>query len=216
VELPIFPLNTVLFPGGTLPLHIFEERYKLLVQVCVQEQRPFGVCLMRSGREVGEASEPFEIGTTALITNLEALNEGRLNIMCSGGERFRIGQIVRQAPYLVAKVDILRSTEDNDERTSDLAETAAALFTEYIRLQLAISNQWARAVETPAEPGPLSDFIAGRLAVDLRARQRLLEELSPKRRLEAETEILARLIGQLQQRVVVARASRWQSISALN
>jgi Lon protease-like protein len=216
VELPIFPLNTVLFPGGTLPLHIFEERYKLLVQECVQEQRPFGVCLIRSGREVGEAAEQFEIGTTALITNVEPLNEGRLNIMCSGGERFRIGQIVRQAPYLVAEVDILRSTEDNDERTSDLAETAAALFAEYIRLQLAISNQWARAVETPSEPGPLSDFIAGRLAVDLRARQRLLEELSPKRRLEAETEILARLIGQLQQRVVVARASRWQSISALN
>jgi Lon protease-like protein len=216
LELPIFPLNTVLFPGGTLPLHIFEERYKLLARVCVQEQRPFGVCLIRSGREVGETSEPFEIGTTALITNVEPLNEGRLNIMCSGGERFRIGQIVRQAPYLVAKVDILRSLEDADERTSDLSETAAGLFAEYIRLQLAISNQWARAVETPVEPGPLSDFIAGRLAVDLRARQQLLEELSPKRRLEAETELLARLIGQLQQRVVVARASRWQSISALN
>ncbi len=216
MELPIFALNTVLFPGGTLPLHIFEDRYKRLVEDCTSGQRPFGVCLIRSGREVGETAETFPVGTTALITGVEPLPEGRLNIMCVGGERFRIEQLLRETPYPAARVERLSSLDEDDELTCDLSETAATLFAEYIRLQLSISNQWARTIETPSEAGPLSDFIAGRLAVDVQSRQRLLEELSPRRRLESETEILARLISRLQRRVVVARASRWQSISTLN
>jgi Lon protease-like protein len=216
MEIPIFPLNAVLFPGGTLPLHIFEERYKQMVRECMENGRPFGVCLIRSGREVGEPAVPYTMGTTAHITSVETLPEGRLNIMCAGGKRFAIMKTVRETPYIVAEVKLLEDGEETDERTTDLAQTAAALFEEYIRLSLAMSNQWARAVETPAEPGPLSDFVAGRLSIDVMARQRLLEEPSARKRLESETQMLAGLITRLKQRVVVAQAGRWQSISALN
>lgn len=216
MELPIFPLNTVLFPGAALPLHIFEDRYRIMIGECIAGDREFGVCLLRKGEEVGAPSEPHDIGTTARITSVQRLEDGRMNIMCKGVSRFHVQRIVEQTPYLIAEVAILEPRTSEDERTTDLAQTAAALFAEYIRLTLAISNQWSRAIETPTDPEKLSDFIAGRLAVGMKTRQRLLEELSPKRRLEIESEALARLIRTLHRRVQVARAGRWRSLAAVN
>ena len=216
MELPIFPLNTVLFPGAALPLHIFEDRYRIMIGECIAGDREFGVCLLRKGEEVGAPAEPHDIGTTARITSVQRLEDGRMNIMCKGVRRFHVQRIVEQTPYLIAEVAILEPRTSEDERTTDLAQTAAALFAEYIRLTLAISNQWSRAIETPTDPEKLSDFIAGRLAVGMKTRQRLLEELSPKRRLEIESEALARLIRTLHRRVQVARAGRWRSLAAVN
>ena len=216
MELPIFPLNTVLFPGATLPLHIFEERYRVMIGECIAGDREFGVCLVKSGGEVGGTAEAHEVGTTARITSVQRLEDGRMNILSRGVQRFRIQKIIESAPYLVAEVEMLETTTESDERTNDLAATARALFAEYIQLTLAISNQWSRTVDAPSEPAELSDFIAGRLAIDLKARQTLLEEASPKRRLETETEALARLIRTLRQRVRVARAGRWRSMAATN
>jgi len=70
MELPLFPLNTVLFPGATLPLHVFEERYKQMINQCLESRSPFGVLLIRSGNEVGTPTEPFEVGTTASIAHV--------------------------------------------------------------------------------------------------------------------------------------------------
>src|SRR6185295_4168291 len=105
MELPIFPLNTVLFPGGRLPLHIFEERYKLMVSRCLGRGEPFGVCLIRAGQEVGAPAEPFGIGTTAYIREVQELDEGRLNIVCIGGERFILGEITSSTPYITARIE---------------------------------------------------------------------------------------------------------------
>ena len=77
MELPIFPLNTVLFPGARLPLHIFEERYKAMINACIDERRPFGVCLIRSGSEPGAPAEPFNVGTTAHIRQVQRLEDGK-------------------------------------------------------------------------------------------------------------------------------------------
>jgi len=216
VELPIFPLNTVLFPGATLPLHIFEDRYRVMIGECIAGDREFGVCLIREGAEVGESATPNDVGTTARVTSVQRLEDGRMNIMCTGVRRFRIQQIVEQTPYLIADVEMLEPAASDDARTTDLSETAAALFAEYIQLTLAISNQWSRRVDTPEDAAELSDFIAGRLAIDLKSRQKLLDEPSPKRRLEIETDALARLIRALRQRVRVARAGRWRSMAAVN
>jgi len=82
-------LNVVLFPGATLPLHIFEERYKLLIGRCLEEKLPFGVVLIRKGNEVGEPGEPFDVGCTAHILRVQHLQEGRMNLLCRGGKRFR-------------------------------------------------------------------------------------------------------------------------------
>ncbi len=73
MELPLFPLNSVLFPGTTLPLHIFEERYKLMIGRCLESDSPFGVLLIRSGNELGQVAVLFVIGNTDLIVGVQHL-----------------------------------------------------------------------------------------------------------------------------------------------
>ncbi|MBI2913346.1 MAG: LON peptidase substrate-binding domain-containing protein [Chloroflexi bacterium] len=216
MELPLFPLNAVLFPGATLPLHIFEERYKQMIGRCLEERSPFGVLLIRKGNEMGEPAEPFAVGTTAHIARVQRLDEGRLNLICLGGRRFRVRKVVSEAPYLVGEVETLASDRDANPETEDLADTAAALFAEYYRLYLALANQWARTMGMPRDPDELADFIASRLSVSLWTKQQLLEELSARQRLETEIDILGDAIRELTPRVEAARLNRWRGFGAMN
>jgi len=216
VELPLFPLNSVLFPGATLPLHVFEERYKLMIGRCLQSGSPFGVLLIRSGNEVGEPAEPFEVGTTARIARVQHLDEGRMNLVCLGEQRFRLLKKLRDTPYLVAEVEPLDSTDAQGEDVAELAETVGALFAEYYRLYLAVSNQWARQIGMPGGAAELADFVGSRLAVSPWTKQRLLEELSVRRRLEAELDTLSDAIREMTPKVDVARAQRWRALGVMN
>ena len=91
LDLPLFPLNTVLFPGMPLSLHIFEDRYKRMIGECIDSGNPFGVVLIKRGQEAnGPLAEPHEIGCTARIIEVEPLSEGRMNIVVLGQKRFRI------------------------------------------------------------------------------------------------------------------------------
>jgi Lon protease-like protein len=216
VEIPLFPLNTVLFPGNTIPLHIFEERYKIMIGQCIAEKRPFGVILIREGAEVGGPAEPVEVGTTARVIEAQKLGDGKLNVTVIGEQRFRVLGVRRREPYLVGDIEILGIDEEPDGTLSDLAARAGALFAEYVRLNLAVTNQWARTIEMPSEPGPLADFIGHRLAVDLHAKQRLLEEESPRYRLRTEIDVLGEGIRLLHPRVRAARAARWSGLGVMN
>ncbi len=216
MELPLFPLNSVLFPGATLPLHIFEERYKLMIGRCLQSGSPFGVLLIRSGNEVGEATEPFEVGTTARIVRVQHLDEGRMNLVCLGERRFRLLRKLRDTPYLVGEAEPLDSTDIEGEDVAELAETVAALFAEYYRIYLAVSNQWARQIGMPGGAAELADFVGSRLAVSLWTRQRLLEELSVRRRLDMELETLSDAIREMAPKVDAARAQRWRALGVMN
>ena len=91
-ELPVFPLGTVLYPGGPLPLRIFEPRYLDMVSDCLRNERPFGVCLIRSGSEVGEPAEPHRTGTLARIVDWGRDDRGVLTIEAIGESRFRLGE----------------------------------------------------------------------------------------------------------------------------
>jgi len=215
MELPLFPLNTVLFPSATLPLHIFEERYKRMIGLCLQNKAPFGVLLIRKGNEIGTPTEPFDIGTMAHILRVEHLQEGRMNLICLGSERFRVLNTLREDPYLVGEVEQL-STTDEDDKASELAGDAGALFAEYVRLYLAMSNQWARSIEMPGAPGALADFIASRLNVTVWTKQSLLEELSARRRLALEIQLLGDSIREMTPRVNDARTARWQGFGVKN
>jgi len=216
VELPLFPLNSVLFPGATLPLHIFEERYKLMIGRCLQSGSPLGVLLIRSGNEVGEATEPFEVGTTARIVRVQHLDEGRMNLVCLGERRFRLLRKLRDTPYLVGEAEPLDSTDIEGEDVAELAETVAALFAEYYRIYLAVSNQWARQIGMPGGAAALADFVGSRLAVSLWTKQRLLEELSVRRRLDMELETLSDAIREMTPKVDAARAQRWRALGVMN
>ena len=90
IAAPLFPLNTVLFPGGPLPLRIFETRYVDMVRRCMREGDPFGVVLIRTGGEVGAVAATAQIGTTARIVDFHSMPDGLLGITCVGERRFRI------------------------------------------------------------------------------------------------------------------------------
>ena len=96
MELSLFPLNTVLFPDGLLPLRIFETRYVDMVGRCMREGNPFGVVPIRSGAEVGGVVETAELGTTARIVDFSRLPDGLLGITCKGERKFRVLKLWQQ------------------------------------------------------------------------------------------------------------------------
>jgi Lon protease-like protein len=89
-EIPIFPLHTVLFPDGLLPLKIFEQRYLDMTKVCIRDDSPFGVCLIRDGGEVGEPALPHQVGCTARIAEWDMPHLGLFQLLCRGERVFRI------------------------------------------------------------------------------------------------------------------------------
>jgi Lon protease-like protein len=107
IDLPLFPLNTVLFPGIPFQLHIFEERYKQMISECLDSAEPFGVVLIKSGLEaLGPLAETYSVGCTAEILQVEKLPGGRMNIAIVGQERFRIHNLNYDQPFLVGQVEI--------------------------------------------------------------------------------------------------------------
>ena len=107
-SLPLFPLHTVLFPGGILPLRIFERRYLDLIADCLRNDRGFGVCLISAGREVGAAADAFPVGTSARIQDWDNTPEGLLSITVRGERRFRIlHREVRADQLSVAQIEWL-------------------------------------------------------------------------------------------------------------
>ncbi len=104
-DLPLFPLETVLFPGTPVHLYIFEARYIAMIGRCLEESRPFGVALIRQGLEVGGPARPYRVGCTARIVSVEHLKDGHMNITARGEERFRIHHLSHDLPYLVGLVE---------------------------------------------------------------------------------------------------------------
>ena len=199
-RLPLFPLKTVLFPGMTLPLHIFEERYKLMIDRCVEQRAPFGVVLIRSGEEVGAPAEPHDIGTIAHITKLERLEDGRINLAAVGERRFRIDRLDRSEPYLTGEVVLLNSEDRHAPETEGESQKVAALYGEQFRLVLSVTGQWVRSLSLPGEPDVLADFVAAGIEATPETKQELLETLSVPLRLRREAELLGEIIRKLNER----------------
>lgn len=111
MDIPLFPLNTVLFPGGIQPLKIFEQRYLDMAAACLKEERPFGICLIANGNEVGAAAEPQPVGTLASIASWEMERLGILMVTAVGSRRFRILE-ARSGPnqLLEASVELIADT----------------------------------------------------------------------------------------------------------
>jgi Lon protease-like protein len=98
--IPLFPLHAVLFPGGPLPLRIFETRYTDMVRRCMREQLPFGVVLIQDGDEAGEVATTAAVGCTARIADFHTLQDGFLGISCVGDRKFRVSRVWRAADGL--------------------------------------------------------------------------------------------------------------------
>lgn len=106
LRLPLFPLQTVLFPGMPLYLHVFEPRYRSMIHACLQEKSSFGVVLIKQGLEAnGPLATPHRMGCTARITAVEYLDNGCMNITVVGEERFRILELDASQAYLTGQVE---------------------------------------------------------------------------------------------------------------
>jgi len=202
-SLPLFPLGTVLFPGGVLPLRIFEVRYLDMVGKCRKADAPFGVVSLTSGSEVrkpGADAESFAaIGTLATIREFESPQSGLLQIECVGTQRFRVRETELQKHGLwVAEVEAV--AEDVAlEIPDDLRHTAVALQRLVETLEERRRAQGPEAVRLPiAQPYRFDDcgWVANRwcelVPMQLELRQRLMELDSPLMRLELVGDLLAR------------------------
>jgi Lon protease-like protein len=190
-ELPLFPLNTVLFPSLPLPLHIFEERYKLMIGTCAVTDNLFGVCLIKEGVEVGGPADPFEIGTVARISEIERMPDGRMNLMTFGTGRFRIEQVIQREPYLVGRVVMLQSA--GDAPAEDLVEDVADRLLRYLRDVRGAARLPDRG-ELVTDVDRLSYLAAATLGLPPRERQSFLETDSCVERLRQARDLLRREI----------------------
>ncbi|WP_234082827.1 LON peptidase substrate-binding domain-containing protein [Azonexus sp. R2A61] len=131
LDIPLFPLGTVLFPGSMLPLKVFEQRYLEMTATCLKDGSPFGICLIDQGHEVGEAALPHLVGTLAHIEKWDMEQLGILHIAVSGSRRFRIlDHEVGQGKLLEANVELLPENEaplpQNRERLLPLLQRVVA------------------------------------------------------------------------------------------
>ena len=186
VQLSLFPLNLVLFPGMALPLHIFEERYKAMIGDCLEREEPFGIVLIKEGAEVGEPAEPFRIGTTARIVQAEKLEEGRLNILTRGEHRFELVEITQTLPHLAGQVRILE--ENPGDEPSGLTSKISEGYASFLRNLTALAGGWTAEAQVPDDPVQLSFAVAASLATSIdipsQVRQQLLEATTAKERLD--------------------------------
>jgi Lon protease-like protein len=188
--LPIFPLNIVLFPGGYLPLHIFEERYRLMMRHCLEGDRRFGVVLIKSGSDVGDPAEPEEIGTIAKIDEFERFDDGRMAIVVEGEQRFRIVEIVEQLPYARAEVEVLQEDVTPDVR-NDLIDEVTRATKAHLKLLLGLQGEWMQSPKLPTDGLGLRYFIGSQLQGDVIGKQGILEDADTSRALELARRLLA-------------------------
>lgn len=192
-KLPLFPLNTVLFPGMMLPLHIFEPRYRLMIGRCIKQNDPFGVVLIKQGSEVGGGAIPYGIGTSAYITGVERLPEGRMNIQTVGHQRFKIERFVQEKPFLVGMVADFPLEGAEDPAAGELADRLRPSLRVFLD-RLAAAGDVSLPEELPSDPLVLAYLIAIALPMPLADKQKLLTIPGLAAVLRAEAALLYREI----------------------
>lgn len=192
MEMPLFPLNVVLFPGMVLPLHIFEPRYRAMIQHCIDSKSPFGVVLIREGEEVGAAARPHSVGTAARIVRVQKTPDGRMNITTVGTQRFRIESLDESKPYLVANVRHLPIVNSGTRIAGELMQQVRPEVLKYVEMLAKASNQKMELQRLPQDPKTLAFVVAIALQVGNDDKQALLELPGIPEMLARELHLLSR------------------------
>jgi len=191
-QLPIFPLNTVVFPGVTLPLHIFEERYRAMIRhllsVDDESLRLFGIVAIREGYEVGshEARSMYRTGCVVQLTGVTPYDDGRFDIELVGRHRMRVDGLDASGPFVVAELTELvdeRGAGVTEDDVLDQASRALSAFEDYRALLGEIRGGEVLAGKMPRDPELLSYSLSATALLSLRERQSLLEAPSTHERL---------------------------------
>ena len=201
MEIPLFPLpNLVLFPNIVVPLHIFEDRYKLMINSCIDTGEAFGIVLLRSGAEDESQETIHRVGVTARVVEIERLAEGRLNVLCEGESRFRVLRFTQETPYWKGSVQFF-DDQDSPHPMQSLYDDVASLYRNVGDLSAKISGSERGELALPESPVDLSFMVSYVLDLDYEEKQKLLEMTSTVERLQVLRTHLAAAIRKMEQQL---------------
>jgi Lon protease-like protein len=201
-RLPIFPLSVVLFPGASLPLHIFEPRYKRMLADCLQGDRRFGITPVNG---TSELPDPGAVGCVAEVRVNQELPDGRSNIIVLGGSRFVVSALLDEPhPYVVGMVQSFEDEADSDGPAEDVAELGE-LFGHYMAGLRELNDMMPEDAALAPDALSLSFHVASSIECDLGIKQRLLAERSTSRRIKALIMLLPVLTSAVQSGLKVHR-----------
>jgi ATP-dependent Lon protease len=198
MDIPLFPLpNLVLFPHIVVPLHIFEERYQLMINACIDSGDVFGLLLLRSGADEEKEDTIHRVGVTARVVEVERLDEGRMNILCEGESRFRVFRFTQQTPFWKGEVDFF---EDKDgPPTEALYEQVAELYRSVATLSSTLSGSQETEMALPESATDLSYMVSYVLDITSEEKQALLEMDTTSERLRMLVAHLTDTLRKLEQ-----------------
>jgi Lon protease-like protein len=192
--LPLFPLGTVLFPGVAIPLHIFEDRYRVLLRdlmaLPADQAREFGIVAIKVGYEVGGhgANTVHTVGCSAVITDITAHADGTFDVVARGNRRLRVDSLDARGDYLRSQVNWLPDEPGDDLATATVA--AAAAFDTYRQRVAEIRGEDVLLGDLPSDPTTMSYAISAALILSLADRQQLLETEDVSSRLKLATSLI--------------------------
>lgn len=201
-DLPIFPLSVVLFPGVPLPLHIFEQRYRQMLNDIQVSNNLFGISYFDASTSQQEIPPAGHIGCVAEVSETQTLPDGRSNILTVGVIRYQIEEYVERGdPYLVARVSFFEDAEDDNELLRNSSREVAETFTRIARAVRTINDERASLPDiSDTEPQQLSFLVAAAMEVDSDLKQELLEMRSTSERLRRLRDMLARAVASYEER----------------
>lgn len=182
MQLPLFPLSSVLFPGMPLRLRIFEERYKEMINECMEQEKPFGVVLIQEGREaLGPLAKPYMVGTTAHISDVQRLPLENMNILAIGGERFKIIDLDRDSrSFLTGDVEFLSSLDIDEQSIQAHVSTLRQLLVRYLETLSTVGQITFDNDHIPQDATALAYLGAILMQEDNQHKQAILELSSAK------------------------------------
>jgi uncharacterized protein len=210
-EMPLFPLNTVLFPGMVLPLHIFEPRYKVMISECVRENKPFGVILIKEGPEVGGNAMTYGFGTSAYVTQVEQLKDDRMNIQTVGYQRFKLHSLQAGRPFQVGLVEDLPIPGEESAEVSQAVNTLAPMLDTYLASLKKLSALSLSFDEIPRDGRALAYLTAIMLPIRNEEKQHLLEASDLATMLSSQIRLLRREMLFLRKMLIVDQSSERSS-----
>jgi Lon protease-like protein len=209
-ELPLFPLGVVLFPGTPLPLHIFEDRYRTMLQDVQARDNLFALSYFDASVSGFEIPPAGHVGCVADVREVQELPDGRSNILTIGLIRFRLeGYTEGDEPYLVGRVTFFEDEEEDADLLAPRAQQVAEIFMRIARAVRALNDDRSALPELPeTEPEHLSFLVAAAMELDVAVKQELLELRYTSERLKRLHELLARAVKSYEERARIHQVAR--------